>query len=230
MKKFITAFISLALVFSLAVPICAAEAGLRDESNVSLSFSDVSATYWGYDAIMAMTQIGLLGRTTAPVDGVGTFNPDAKMTRAEFIVIMTRYLYADELDAMPEGKNWYDNNYQLGVSHGLVVTSEFNWNGLNDAMTRQEMAAMLVRAAEQLGEDTGVTISESEIPDYDSVGANYREYVLTAYGMGLIGGVDSEGTFNPKGTLTRAQAATVIYRLLEPDTRIAIVQTEGNAD
>lgn len=230
MKKIISAFLSVVFIVSLTAPTYAVEDELSNESAVSLSFSDVPDSYWGYDAIMAMTQIGLLGGTTTPVDGVGTFEPEANMTRAAFIVILTRRLYADELDAMPEGKNWYDNNYQLGVSHGLVVTSEFNWNGLNDTMTRQEMAAILVRAAEQLGEDTNVTISESEIPDYDSVGSQYREYVVTAYGMGLIAGVDSVGSFNPKGTLSRAQAATVIYRLLEPDTRLAVVQTGGNAD
>ena len=40
--------------------------------------------------------------------------------------------------------------------------------------------------------------------------------------MGLLVGIDEKGTFNPDGVLNRAQAATAIYRLIDPSTRAVI--------
>ena len=75
---------------------------------------------------------------------------------------------------------------------------------------------------DKLGEDKGILISTSRIPDYNSIGTYYRNYVQIAYSKGFIAGVDNAGTFNPMGTLNRAQAATVLYRLVEPSTRADI--------
>ena len=67
------------------------------------SFSDVAASRWSHDAIMEMVNLGMFAGTTTPVNGVGKFNPAGTMTRAQFITVVTRYLYADELNAMLEG-------------------------------------------------------------------------------------------------------------------------------
>ena len=93
---------------------------------------------------------------------------------------------------------------------------------MNQAMTRQEMAMVLVRAMGELGEDTTDKIASSRIPDFNKVGAPFKDYVRVAYKEGLICGTDSAGTFNPTGTLTRAQAATVLNRLIDPSTRTPV--------
>ena len=97
--------------------------------------------------------------------------------------------------------------------------------------TRQEMALLLVRAAEQLGETPKQLVPTQNIADYNltptansgkGVGTYYREYVRKCFSMGLIAGVDKNGTFMGGNSMTRAQAAMVIYRLLEPSTRPAV--------
>ena len=57
-------------------------------------------------------------------------------------------------------------------------------------------------------------MASSKIPDYNKISTQYKDSVVKAYSMGLIAGTDSKGTFNPYGTLNRAQASTVIYRLI----------------
>ena len=115
-KRFVTAILSLVMVAALSVPAFAYE--LK-------SFSDVAEDHWAYKAIMRSVELGLIAGTKAPdANGVGEFNPNANMTRAQFIVVLTRYLYKDELAAMPAGDTWFANNYELALNHGLVYTNE----------------------------------------------------------------------------------------------------------
>lgn len=205
-RKIVSAALACALAASLSVPALAAD----------LTFSDVPSNHWAAQPIMEMTEQGLFSGTTAPVNGVGTFAPDATMTRGAFLTVLTRWLFGDELDAMSvvPGAPWWKSNYTLALQNGLLKDKELG-DDLDKAMNRQEMAVVLARAAQGLGLAPDTLVSESAIPDWYSIGEGYREGVRFSYSMGFIGGVDSKGTFNPNGTLTRAQAATVVYRLLE---------------
>lgn len=205
-RKIVSAALACALAASLSVPALAAD----------LTFSDVPSNHWAAQPIIEMTEQGLFSGTTTPVNGVGTFAPDATMTRGAFLTVLTRWLFGDELDAMSAvpGAPWWKNNYTLALQNGLLKDKELDGD-LDKAMSRQEMAVVLARAAQGLGLAPDTLVSESAIPDWYSIGEGYREGVRFSYSMGFIGGVDSKGTFNPNGTLTRAQAATVVYRLLE---------------
>ena len=216
-KRFVTAILSLVMVAALSV--LAFASGTKAKS-----FSDVPASHWAHDAIMDMVSRGMFDGTTTPdKNGVGTFAPNSPMTRAAFIAVITRYLYPNELASMPtkQGDPWYANNYTIAVKKGLLSKYDFSMDAkvMNGGMLREEMAYVLARAMDILGESAGSTISNSRIPDYNSIGTAYRSHVKIAYTKGLIVGTDAKGTFNPKGTLNRAQAATVIYRLIAPETR-----------
>lgn len=205
-RKIVSAALACALAASLSVPVLAAD----------LTFSDVPSDHWAAQPILEMTEQGLFSGTTTPVNGVGTFSPDSTMTRGAFLTVLTRWLFGDELDAMSAvpGAPWWKNNYTLALQNGLLKDKELDGD-LDKAMSRQEMAVVLARAAQGLGLAPDTLVSESAIPDWYSFGEGYREGIRFSYSMGFIGGVDSKGTFNPNGTLTRAQAATVVYRLLE---------------
>lgn len=211
MKKLISLIMTATLAVSMAVPVMAN----------SISFSDISANHWAYNSIMNMVNKGVIAGTTTPVNGVGTFAPNDSMTRAQFITVVTRYVYPNELASQPKAEPWYMSNYYVAVDMGLINEYEFNSSAdvMNKPMTRQEMAMVLVRAMDALGEDTSNKVPESRIPDYNKVGGHYKDYVRVAYKEGLIAGVDTVGTFNPGGTLTRAQAATVLNRLIDASTR-----------
>ena len=185
-------------------------------------FSDVAENHWAYSAIMDMTERGMFRGTSEAIDGIATFSPDETLLRSEFIAVLTRYLYNTELGSMPPPNiHWYDNNYLVALKYGLLTSDELDGGKLDKPCTRQEMAMLLVRAAYAgNGEVAENIIPSAKIFDYDQIAEEYKTYVLQSYTLGLLVGIDEKGTFNPEGFLTRAQAATAIYRLIDSSTRI----------
>ena len=186
-----------------------------------LTFSDVPTSFWGYNAIMAMVERGVFSGATTPVNGVGTFSPNADMTRAAYIKTMVAYLYPDEVKPAAAGESWYAPYVAVAKSKGLIADGEIG-DDMNVAMPRQEMAMLSVRAAAAQGETATQLIDISKIPDYNSVDDYYKNYVREAITLGLIAGVDTAGTFAPKAGLNRASAATVAYRLIDKNVRAKV--------
>jgi uncharacterized protein YjdB len=177
---------------------------------------------------MEMTERGMFSGTSTPKNGVGTFSPEVSMTRAEFIAVLTRYLFADELNSMSTTQPWYAKNYTVALKQGLLSSDELDNGDLSKVCTRQEMAMLLIRAT-YIGNGEVATnlLPTGCIADYDSISKEYQSYVLQAFSIGLLTGIDNKGTFNPNGSLSRSQAATVIYRLIDPSTR-TIISSENN--
>lgn len=206
----------------------------KEEQTAVSSFSDVPTSHWGHKDIMAMTNKGLFSGTKAPVNGVGTFAPSKTMSRAEFVTVVMRALYNDELSKMPSsGGQWWGNSYDLALDKGILKSNELDQGDLTKSMSRQEMALVLVRAAEQLGQSPSQLVSTSKIADYNTVGTYYRDSVVKAYSMGMITGMGN-GTFSPQGTMNRAQGAAVLNRLVDSSSRAKVdfsvpapVETQG---
>ncbi len=199
-----------------------AKTSSNETDKSTLTFSDVQEGSWYYDAVMAMTAKGILSGTTTPVNGVGTYNPNGIMSRSEFLTVVTRMFYNDDINAIKDmdGAVWYAKYYMVALDKGLIKENEMDSQDLNKGCTRQEMAMIMVRALKNAkGETADRLVSTSKIADWNSIGTYYRNYVREAYSMGLLSGVDTKGTFNPKGTLTRAEAAVVAYRMMEKSTR-----------
>jgi len=232
-KKLTATILTAVMAASLAITPVFAESysgsvsnnsGVTETKKIDIKFSDVKEGDWFYQPVMAMAEMGLIGGTTTPVNGVGTYSPDSSMTKAQFITILTRYLFPEDVKSYNGQYNayWYSANYGVAVDKGLIKTSEFSEAAMDKPANRQEMSMMLVRSMEVLGMDTSAQTDKSAIPDYSSVGTYYRDYVRVAYKAGMIAGVDAAGTFNPLGTLNRAQAATVLNRLIDKSTRVDI--------
>jgi hypothetical protein len=171
------------------------------------------------------------GKTSPNEQGLAQFDPNGTMTRAEFITVVTRALYSDQLANMPavSGEFWYTNNYEVALNKGLITESEFAFTKevLNAPMPRQEMALILTRACDQMGEGTGTLVSTSRISDYNTVGSDYKTAVRIAFTKGLIAGKDTSGRFAPHDTLTRAEGATVLYRLVNKSKRVEVGISTG---
>ncbi len=188
----------------------------------TITFSDVAEEHWAYQSIMSMTEKGLVKGTTEPKDGIAEFSPDKTMTRAEFITLVTRMLYPDEINNAKPGDKWWTPYYSVAIEKALLNSNDFNNGNIDKDITRQEMAMVMVRAAYQQGEEINKLVSTDKIADYDTIDNKYKDYVRESFSLGLICGVDSKGTFMPKDTLNRAAAATVAYRLIEKSTRIDV--------
>lgn len=210
-KKWMAGVLACVLALALSVPTLAAE---------PLTFSDVPEKHWAHTAIMDMTEKGMFKGTSHAVNGVGTFSPDAPMSRAAFVTVMVRYLYPNEIQSATAGQKWWEPYAAVAKAHGLIADGELT--DMDGAMLRQEMAVVLVRAAEQQGESVSLLVNTKHIADYGKIESTYRTYVRKCFTLGLIAGIDKKGTFAPLGEMNRAQAATVIYRLMNPATRAAV--------
>lgn len=177
-------------------------------------FGDVNQGDWYYETVTEMTKKGLFKGK-----GNNMFCPGDTMTRAEFITVVMRALYPDADLSSEEGEKWWQDAYEAALKKGILEDKEFviyNRIDLDIGIQRQEMAVISVRALNVLGE-TDIT-PYKHIPDISSVNKSYADYVKKAYGAGIIIG-DEKGCFNPTNTLTRAEASTVLYRIIEKSAR-----------
>ena len=84
----------------------------------------------------------------------------------------------------------------------------------NSSITREQMAVMLCNYARSIGFALPQTGSGVSFSDSGSISTWAVDYVATAAGAGVINGFDT-GDFRPQGVATRAQAATVIYKMCQ---------------
>ncbi len=210
MKKIISAVLAAAMLMAGSV----LAAGVK-------SFSDVPKSHWGYGSIMAMTEKGYFNGKGDIVNGVGVFKPNDTMTRAEFLTVVARIAIGEE-NIAKGGMTWWKPYVNALEANGIVAESMFG--DMNAPMTREEMAYVSIAAAEYLGEvyynEDILYITPEAIPDFNSITSKYMHNVTKAYYRGILKGVDSNGTFSPKGNLTRAAATAVLYRIIDEAQRV----------
>lgn len=110
---------------------------------------------------------------------------------------------------------WYADSIGVAVELGLVQGGKDGNFRPNDTITRQEMASILNKAkalaGKQLSEEAEV--KTANFMDADEVADWAKQDVSKAVQEGLLIGTPG-GKFQPKQAVTRAEAATVILRLL----------------
>lgn len=212
MKKILVVFWMLSVLTTVWCGSISAASGI--------TYSDVPEGYWGYKTIMAMTEAGIFKGTSEPVNGVGMFSPEKKMTRAEFVTAAMRAMYPTQAKSIKnDTQTWWTGYYFFAMEKGILKYHELDSGKLDQTITREEMAMIMVRCLEKSGEKLTQRIKTTKIPDYANIGDYYKSYVLDCFSYGLLCGVDEQGTFLPKESLNRASAATVLCRLVDKDMR-----------
>ncbi len=180
-------------------------------SHVSVSFDDVSEG-WAKDAIDALAARGI-------VNGIGgrLFDPDSHVTRAEFItMLMNLFELTNEETSTTlsdvETGAWYYTEIATAQQLGIVKGKPDGSFGVNDEISRQDMAVMAYRALQivQLELAEGTT---DRFADYARVAEYAQDAVAAMQAAGIIHGMGN-GEFAPDAHATRAQAAMIIYNLL----------------
>ena len=188
----------------------------KPDGTTKAVFTDVPTTHWAYGAVASAYADGVIAGTYYNEStGERRFSPDASLSAVEWLTILTRAFYGDEVKASESTGTWYAANLEVANNHSLIQGIDVTH--LDNALTRAEMAWTVYSIMLDMGVDMPdyeTLISyESKIADWSDMGPGMHETVATAYHFGIIGGVDANGTFNPEGTFTRAQAAVVYTRL-----------------
>lgn len=176
------------------------------------SFTDTK-TSWAKKEIEALAARGIITGKTAD-----SFDPNANITRADFTKLLVGVigknaspLGAGFSDVKPE-QYFYDaimNAQALGLANG---SSDNKFNPKN-LITRQDMAVLLDRALIIAGKPVTDLASLSSFKDAGQISAYAKDSLAKLVGAGIMNG--SDGKLRPKDSLTRAEAAKVLYKLFE---------------
>lgn len=175
------------------------------------TFTDAQSGW--YKAAVDFAQAsGLMNGMTAT-----EFAPNVTTTRAMVAQVLYRLAGSPTVlhiaaipDADPDA--WYYNAMLWASCTGIMQGYEDGTYRPNRAITRQEMATILLRMADvKLGADL-VDAALAEIADGGSVASWARAGVAFCYLGGIMNGVGG-AHFDPTGMLTRAQLAQVFFNL-----------------
>lgn len=194
-------------------------------SVLAADYSDVNKSAWYYNYVNKISEL----KAFAGYED-GTFRPDNQITQEEFIKTVVCLIDGELTDSnMAETKNpWGDRWDAWAVPYldkafelGLVTEQDimFKLNGI--PCNRGEMAKVITRAVEYLKEEpvSDTSTYTSKLKDYNRMKEEYKPYVLQAYAKGIISGYD-DGTFRDDGLLTRAEASSVLVRLVDKNERV----------
>lgn len=215
MKRSWILFLTLFCMTISVIPVAAA-----DSSEEPL-FSDIE-THWAKSTVETMATIKVFSGYPD-----GTFHPDKPLTRAEFLASIGRA--ADmglSLRASDSGitespfqdvkqGDWFWGDVQKAWGRGWVTPQDYG-QALhpNDPVPRKEIARIIVRLASQLQIDVP-TLEAVTFADVNPASPYYSD-IQSATKLGVLSGYP-DGAFKPDGTLTRAEASTVILRTLQLD-------------
>jgi spore germination protein YaaH len=182
--------------------------GLSAQAEFS-GFSDVPPDSWAGDYIAEAAALGIMNGP-----GDGTFGYGRLMSRAEFATMLPRLFrwsmitpdtptFLDNADM----SQWYYDDIETAVTNGAVTADSALFRP-NDPITREEMAVMLVRA---LGYGPLSDSLKNVRTPFTDVKGNLA-CIAMAYDFGIIRG-SAPTTFNPKGSASREEAATMMVRL-----------------
>lgn len=180
------------------------------------NFSDV-ISHWAKSDIELLTNKLIANGMTA-----STFEPEREVTRAEFAALIVRALGLSKISGAStfsdvQANDWFAAEVNAAVQAGIVDGYPDGTFKPNNKINREELAAMVVRALNFAGIDTGLTSAEqsqilSSYVDANSIVWAQAE-IAQAIDSGIVNGMTAV-TLAPRDDATRAQAITMIKRYL----------------
>jgi len=176
-------------------------------------FIDVEANDWFAGSVDYAVEKGFMTGT-----GADTFSPDKELTRG----MLVSMLYSLEGVPAEDGKtafgdvktsDWFAKGVDWAVENGVAAGYGEDF-GPDDDITREQMVVMLYGYAKLKGYTLAEGADLSAYKDVDEISAWALEAVRWAKGANLITGRSAD-KLAPKGTTTRAEAATILRNFLE---------------
>ena len=178
---------------------------------------------WARDAIQAMSQAGYLSGYSD-----NTFKPSAQITREQAAAIYGKVLqhnlneqeladivtkesatsYSDV-----EADRWSNSAIKLVSVAGVMQGTSKTAFTPSKTMNREEFVASAASLAKKLNITTPVKTEKIRFKDEDSISLDYVADINYMAERGIVASGTTEN-FNPKQPVTRAQAATILNRML----------------
>ena len=194
------------------------------------AFTDVN-NHWAKDNMLFVVSRGLLSGTSAT-----TFSPNTGMTRGMFVTALGRLAGVDPTD--------YQASRFTDVKEDAYYAPYVNWaaktgvvSGTTDTtfapdtnINREQMAVIMKNYATKLGYTIPKTLEVVNFADSAGISSWAKEAVKSMQQAGILAG-KTNNCFDPAGTATRAEVATVLRRFVEividPQTANGWVQNDS---
>ena len=177
------------------------------------SFTDVDTDDWFADAVQYMLDNGMMNGVTDT-----TFGPGTTTTRGMIVTILYRLegepdttasSFTDAASGM-----YYADAVAWAQANSIVTGITETIFAPDQAITREQMAAILYRYAQYKGYDVTASNDLSSYTDASRISAYATAAMQWANAEGLITG-NTSTTINPTGNATRAEVATILMRFCE---------------
>jgi len=186
----------------------------KDASCVYAKYTDASTTAWYHDGVHFCVERGLMNGMTDT-----RFAPSGALSRAMIVTILWRLEgkptvnYAMSFGDVSEGM-WYTDAIRWAQSTKVVTGYSSTSFGPTNNVTREQLAAILMRYAAYKGIDVSPRADLSAFTDAGRISSWAMENVKWANAVGILNGRTAT-TIVPGGNATRAEAASMIQRFCE---------------
>ena len=185
------------------------------QSGGSAAFTDVSADAWYHDCVQFCVERDYMNGTSDTI-----FSPGSNLSRAMAVTVLWR------MDGCPEvnyamsfsdvaADQWYTEAIRWAQSEGIVTGYSDTTFGTNDSVTRQQLASILYRYAESMGQGfTGASMFYFNPADSGDISDWAMEAMRWCYMEDILKG-DGSGALRPLDNVTRAETASMLEKFCE---------------
>lgn len=187
-------------------------------------FTDVAEDAWYHDYVYDLVYRGVVNGMTAT-----TYEPEGKLTRAQFVKLLACSLADAETLKTYEGKHpfkdseghWAEAYIAWAKDKGIVEGVSATEFDPEAPITREQMATIFGRYALKQGIVLPKDAAPAQsFPDADKISEYAREFVELMRIAGILNGYE-DGTFRPQNTATRAEAAKLFSVFLSITDKLA---------
>jgi len=187
------------------------ETDVKEDVKAESVFADMDTNHWSYENVAKLKELGIVDG-----DDNGNFNPSGNVTREQFLKMLVETVklpteFGNTQFSDVDNSAWYAPYVAAGVNAGLVNGISEDVFGVSTNIARQDMAVMILRVMNS--KNINVNVSDNKFADDADISDYAKVAVYVVRSSGIIEGY--ENMFNPKNSLTRAEAATVIIKLLD---------------
>lgn len=184
-------------------------------------FTDV-ASDWSYSLIKTCYELGLMSEQSP-----GKFGPNDKVTIAEGVAAAARIhnLWRGGNGSFPSSAPWYQSAVDYAVQNDIMAQGQFS--SFTAAITRAQLADLLAQVLPK--KDYAPINSVKSLPDVND-NTPGAAGIFKLYNAGIVSGIDAYGTFAPNSTISRAQMAAILCRLVQPESRLVFTLQPKPAD
>jgi len=208
MKKRMFSLILVLVMILSAITVQAEHTETKEENDGK--FTDVPESHWAYDYIKIMSQLNIING-----DGKGKFYPDNRVTKEQFSKMLVLTLNLNLINPVTPtfvdvSKSDWSYPYIETAKAYLTAFVGNEYRPTQDA-EREDMAYAIIKALKISIDDVDLTVL-NKFSDKDDISTVLIPYVAKAVEEGIMIGNADE--FSPRGTLKRAEAATLLGRLI----------------